>query len=88
MSTKAPAGVEEGSSGVDGSLEVLGETAVSVDPGEGSLDHPSAGMHHEPGLIGELAAYLQRVCTQWARDLPDHIINRRVRFAPLAVDPA
>src|SRR3546814_16682692 len=48
-------GVEERGSRADGVLEVLGEAAVAIDPGEGSLDDPAAWMDDEPGLIGEFA---------------------------------
>src|SRR5713226_5854385 len=33
---------EPGESTFDGGLEILGETAVSVEPGDGALDHPAA----------------------------------------------
>lgn len=47
-------GVEEGDGGVDGSLEVLGEAAVAVEPGEGSLDDPASGQDLEADLMGDL----------------------------------
>ena len=36
-------------------FEACGEAAISVDPGECSLDDPTAGMDDEPGLIGKFA---------------------------------
>ncbi len=39
----------------DGPFEVLGETAVAVEPCEGALDHPAAGDSLEPlGTVGTL----------------------------------
>src|SRR3546814_12676530 len=48
-------GVAERGSRADGVLVVLGEAAVAIEPGEGSLDDPAAWMDDEPGLIGEFA---------------------------------
>ena len=47
-------GDEDPSNGAfDGSLEVLGEPATSVEPGKGSLDDPSTRQNLEaPGGIG------------------------------------
>jgi len=44
--------VEERGGGSDRCLEILGEPAVSIDPGEEPLDHPSARQHLEANLIG------------------------------------
>lgn len=38
---------EPGSCAFDGSLEVLGQSAVAAEPGEGSFDHPAARKHLE-----------------------------------------
>jgi len=37
-------GVEEGSGGFEGCLEVLGEAAVAADPGEEALNDPAPGL--------------------------------------------
>src|SRR5260370_33585224 len=48
-------GVEEGTSGGDGGLEVLGEPPVAADPGEEALDDPAPWLYREPNLIRVLA---------------------------------
>ena len=48
-------GIKEGFSRGDGSLEVLGEPAVAVDPGEEPLDHPAPGVDGEADLALRLA---------------------------------
>jgi hypothetical protein len=48
-------GVEEGSGGFEGCLEVLGEAAVAADPGEEALDDPAPGLDGEADLVGVLA---------------------------------
>jgi hypothetical protein len=39
---------------LDAGLEVFGQAAVAVDPGEEALDHPAAGQNLEADLIGDL----------------------------------
>ena len=46
--------MEEGLGRGDRALEVLGQSAVSVDPSEAALDHPSSGQDHEADSVGEL----------------------------------
>jgi hypothetical protein len=41
-------------------LEILGEAAVSIEPGEGAFDDPASWMDGEAGLIGEFADDLDR----------------------------
>ena len=48
-------GTEERCSGSDRCLEVLGEPAVSIDPGEEPFHHPSAWQHLETHLIRQFA---------------------------------
>ncbi len=38
----------------DGRLEILGQTAVAVEPCEATLDDPSTRMNFEPDLVGHL----------------------------------
>src|ERR1700684_1887404 len=47
--------MDEGGGGGDGSFEILGETAVSVDPGEEALHDPATGKDGEANLIRQLA---------------------------------
>jgi len=48
-------GVKESLGRGDRGLEVLGQTAVSVDPGEEAFDHSAAWLDGEADLIGVLA---------------------------------
>jgi hypothetical protein len=48
-------GIEKGSGGVDGSLEVLGEAPVAVDPCKEALDDPAPGEDDEASLTGDFA---------------------------------
>jgi hypothetical protein len=48
-------GVEERCSGSDRCLEVHGEPAVSIDPGEEPFHHPSARQYLEPDLVWQFA---------------------------------
>src|ERR1700683_1172669 len=58
--------MDEGGGGGDGSLEILGEASVSVDPGEETFDDPATWENREADLIGQLAHdfedYARRVC--------------------------
>ena len=47
--------MEEGRGGADGALDIPGGMTVAVEPGEGSLDDPTARMDGEAGPIGESA---------------------------------
>jgi Transposase DDE domain len=68
-----------------GGLEVLGEAAVAVEPGEGSLDHPAAGQQHK--AFGEVCypdgqlRTLQRRLKIWRREAA-----RRMVFGTAAID--
>jgi hypothetical protein len=44
--------MDEGGRGGDGSLEILGEAPVSVDPGEEAFDDPATWENREADLIG------------------------------------
>ena len=44
----------------DGGLEVLGETAVAPQPGQGALDHPTPGQHLETRHVVASLDDLQR----------------------------
>ena len=47
--------IEEGCCRGDSSLEVLGQTAITAEPGEEALDDPASRMHGEADLTGLLA---------------------------------
>ena len=47
-------GIKEALGGADGCFDVLGQSAVSVDLGEGALDHPASWQDVEADLIGDL----------------------------------
>src|SRR6202789_118761 len=62
--------MDEGGRGGDGSLEILGEAPVSVDPGEEALHDPATREDGEANLIRQLADdfdnYSRCVCDAFA----------------------
>src|SRR3954470_22820731 len=61
-------GVEEGSGGFEGCLEVLGEAAVAADPGEEALNDPAPGLDGEAGARSSMTRWwFSRSRTQSSR---------------------
>ena len=55
---------------IEGCLEVLGEAAVAVDPGEEALDHPAPGLNGEADLVAGSWNDLQAMAAGAATALP------------------